>query len=77
MGVFEFIGTYLTFNEIAVMAIFLTFIFMLFRGVPVAMALVGTGLIFVVLAQFLFDPLRPVLREAIDFDRINLSHQRL
>ena len=37
----------LTLNEIAVIAMFLTFIWMLFRGIPVAMALVGVSLVFV------------------------------
>lgn len=77
MVLIEALGAYVTFNEIAVLAIFLTFIALLFRGVPVVMALVGTSLIFVLLAQFMFDPLRPVLREVIEFDRINLSYERL
>ena len=36
----SFLGQFLTLNEIAVMAMFGGFIFLLFRGVPVAMALV-------------------------------------
>ena len=36
MFILEFIGRFLTLNEFAVLAMFLTFIFMLFRGIPVA-----------------------------------------
>ena len=51
-----FIGQFLTLNEVAVMAMFLVFIWMLFRGIPVAMALVGVSLVFVLIAEFFLDP---------------------
>ncbi|MEL6683013.1 MAG: TRAP transporter large permease subunit [Pseudomonadota bacterium] len=74
---FEFIGQFLTLNEIAVMAMFGTFIYMLFRGIPVAMALVGVSLIFVLIAEFFLDPYRSVFRDIIEFDRTGINYQRL
>ncbi|GGB45720.1 C4-dicarboxylate ABC transporter [Roseibium aquae] len=72
-----FVGQYLTMNEIAVMAMFATFIWMLFRGIPVAMALVGVSLVFVLLAEFLLDPNRSFFRGIIEFDRTGINYQRL
>lgn len=73
----EFIGQFLTLNEIAVAAMFGTFIYLLFRGVPVAMALVGVSLIFVLIAEFFLDPFRGQLRELIEFDRTGIEYQKL
>nr|WP_319383732.1 TRAP transporter large permease subunit [uncultured Roseibium sp.] len=73
----EFIGQFLTLNEIAVMVMFITFIWMLFRGIPVAMALVGVSLVFVLLAEFLLDPNRSFFRDIIEFDRTGISYQRM
>ena len=74
---FEFIGQFLTLNEVAVIAMFLTFIWLLFRGVPVAMALVGVSLIFVVIAEVLLDPNRSLFRGVIEFDRTGIDYQKL
>ena len=73
----EFLGQFLTLNEIAVMAMFGTFIWMLFRGIPVAMALVGVSLVFVLIAEFFLDPNRSFFRDIIEFDRTGMSYQRL
>ncbi|MEL7257871.1 MAG: TRAP transporter large permease subunit, partial [Pseudomonadota bacterium] len=73
----EFIGQFLTLNEIAVMAMFGVFIYMLFRGIPVAMALVGVSLVFVLIAEFFLDPFRGQFRDLIDFDRTGIEYQRL
>ncbi|WP_353472194.1 TRAP transporter large permease subunit [Salipiger sp. H15] len=73
----HFLGQYLTLNEIAVAAMFLTFIYMLFRGIPVAMSLVGVSLIFVILSQILLDPFRAEFKDVIEFDRIGLEYNRL
>ncbi|MEL6839609.1 MAG: TRAP transporter large permease subunit [Pseudomonadota bacterium] len=74
---FEFIGQFLTLNEVAVMAMFAMFIYMLFRGIPVAMALVGVSLIFVLIAEFFLDPYRSFFRDIIEFDRTGINYQRL
>lgn len=73
----SFIGQFLTLNEIAVLFMFGGFIFMLFRGVPVAMALVGISLIFVLIAEFLLDPFRGTFRDIIEFDRTGIEYQKL
>ena len=73
----SFIGQFLTLNEIAVLVMFGGFIFMLFRGVPVAMALVGISLIFVLIAEFLLDPFRGTFRDIIEFDRTGIEYQKL
>ncbi|WP_050929772.1 TRAP transporter large permease [Aestuariivita boseongensis] len=73
----EFLGQFLTLNEIAVIAMFATFIWMLFRGIPVAMALVGVSLVFVLIAEFFLDPNRSLFRGIIEFDRTGISYQRL
>ncbi len=73
----SFIGQFLTLNEVAVIAMFGTFIWMLFRGIPVAMALVGVSLVFVLIAETLLDPNRSFFREIIEFDRTGIDYQRL
>lgn len=73
----SFIGQVLTLNELAVLVMFGGFIFMLFRGIPVAMALVGISLIFVLIAEFLLDPFRGTFRDIIEFDRTGIEYQKL
>jgi len=73
----SFIGQFLTLNEVAVIAMFITFIWMLFRGIPVAMALVGVSLVFVVIAEVFLDPYRSFFRDIIEFDRTGIDYQRL
>ena len=77
MAILEFFGQFMTLNEIAVLAMFLVFIWMLFRGIPVAMALVGVSLIFVLIAEFFLDPFRSNFRDIIEFDRTGIEYQRL
>ncbi|MEL7213359.1 MAG: TRAP transporter large permease subunit [Pseudomonadota bacterium] len=77
MFLLEFIGQFLTLNELAVLAIFFTFIYMLFRGIPVAMALVGVSLIYIIVAEALLDPYRSLFRDIIEFDRTGIDYQRL
>jgi tripartite ATP-independent transporter DctM subunit len=77
MGLFEFVGQALTLNEIAVLAIFLTFIWLLFRGVPVAFALVGVSLIYALIAEIFLDPYRRAFEDIIEFDRTGIDYQRL
>ena len=77
MFVLEALGQYVTVNEIAVTAMFLTFIFLLFRGIPVAFALVGVSLIFALFAEIFLDPFRSSFRDIIEFDRVGINYQRL
>jgi tripartite ATP-independent transporter DctM subunit len=73
----SFIGQFLTLNEIAVLFMFIGFIIMLFRGVPVAMALVGISLVFVLIAETFLDPFRGTFRDIIEFDRTGIEYQKL
>jgi tripartite ATP-independent transporter DctM subunit len=77
MFILEFIGRFLTLNEFAVLAMFLTFIFMLFRGIPVAFSLVGVSLVFALIAEIFLDPFRGSFRGVIEFDRTGIDYQRL
>ena len=77
MAVLEFLGQFVTLNEIAVMAMFGTFIYLLFRGIPVAFALVGVSLIFSLIAEIALDPFRSEFRGIIEFDRTGIDYQRL
>lgn len=70
-------GQFLTLNEISVIFMFGGFIFLLFRGVPVAYALVGISLIFVLVAEFLLDPFRGTFRDIIEFSRTGIEYQKL
>ena len=77
MFLLEIIGQFLTLNELLVALIFGTFIVMLFRGVPVAMALVGVALIFYLFALFFLDPFRSAFRDVIEFDRIGIDWRKM
>ena len=77
MGILEFIGGFLTLNELAVAAMFLLFILFLFRGIPVAYALVGVSLIFVLIAELFLDPNRQLFRDIIEFDRTGIDYRRM
>ena len=77
MGILEFVGGFLTLNELAVTAMFLLFIVFLFRGIPVAYALVGVSLIFVLIAELFLDPNRQLFRDIIEFDRTGIDYRRM
>ncbi|MEM8789223.1 MAG: TRAP transporter large permease subunit [Pseudomonadota bacterium] len=77
MGTLGFLGQFLTVNEIAVAAMFLVFVVLLFRGVPVAYALVGVALIFTLIAELFLDPARSLFRDVIEFDRTGIDYRRL
>ncbi|MEM9734420.1 MAG: TRAP transporter large permease subunit [Pseudomonadota bacterium] len=64
-------------NQWMVLFMFLAFIFMLFRGIPVAYALVGVSLIFAVLGEFVLDEFRKVISEYIDWERTRINYVRL
>lgn len=68
---------FLTLNEWFVIIIFLTFIVMLFRGIPVAYALVGVSLIYVVIALFILDPNKDAIREFIAFDDTRIDYRKM
>ncbi len=59
------------------LAIFLSFIALLFLGVPVVYALVGVSLIFVLVAETFLDPFRADFKGIIEFDRTGIDYRRL
>src|SRR6056297_2535133 len=77
MGLLGFIGQVMTLNELVVLVMFLTFIWMLFRGIPVAFALVGVSLIYALFAEIFLDPYRRAFEDIIEFDRTGIDYQRL
>ncbi|ABV95128.1 TRAP transporter - DctM subunit [Dinoroseobacter shibae DFL 12 = DSM 16493] len=77
MFLLEALGQFMTLNEFAVLAMFLVFIYLLFRGIPVAYALVGVSLIFALVAEIFLDPNRAAFRDIIEFDRTGIDYQRL
>ena len=68
---------FLTVNEIAVAVLFLTFIWMLFRGIPVAYSLVGVSLLFVLIAEIFLDPHRSLFKDLIEFTRTGIEYRKL
>ena len=76
MGLLSAISQVMTLNELAVLGMFLTFIWLLFRGVPVAFALVGVSLIFALLGEIFLDPYRRAFEDVIAFDRIGLEYRK-
>lgn len=77
MAILSAMGTIMDLNQWMVLFMFLTFVFMLFRGIPVAYALVGVSLIFAVLGEFVLDEFRKVISQYIDFSSTRISYRRL
>lgn len=77
MQILSFMGELMDLNQWMVLAMFLGFIYLLFRGIPVAYALVGISLIFIVIGEFILDPNRRIIEEFIEYDRVRLTYQRL
>lgn len=77
MEILSLLGSVMDLNHWMVLAMFLGFIFLLFRGVPVAFALVGISLIFVVIGEFVLDPNRKIIGEFIDFKSVKLTYTKL
>ena len=76
MGLLSAIGQVLTLNELAVLAMFLLFVWMLFRGIPVAFALVGVSLIFALIGEIFLDPYRRAFEDVIEFDRVGIEYRK-
>ncbi|MBL4813144.1 MAG: TRAP transporter large permease subunit [Rhodobacteraceae bacterium] len=69
--------SFLSLNQWMILLMFAVFIFMLFRGVPVAYALVGVSLLFIIFGQYVLDPNRVALNEVIDFDKTGITYTKL
>lgn len=77
MEILSILGAVMDLNQWLVLAMFLTFIVMLFRGIPVVYALVGVGLLFAVIGAVLLDPNRKLINEFIDFSRTGINYNKL
>jgi len=77
MQILSLMGEVMDLNQWMVLTMFLGFIYLLFRGIPVAYALVGISLIFIVIGEFVLDPNRRIIEEFIEYDRVRLTYQRL
>ena len=77
MQFLSIIGEFMNLNELLVLAMFLGFIYLLFRGIPVAFCLVGISLIFIILSKYILDPNRTFINEYIEFNRVGLEYKKL
>lgn len=77
MPLLEGLASLLTLNELAVIAIFITFIYMLFRGIPVAMALVGVALIYILIAELFLNPHKSLIKEVFEYKTASLDYRKL
>lgn len=68
---------FMSLNQWMILLMSVVFIVMLFKGVPVAYALVGVSLVFIVIGAFILDPNRSLINEYIEFDRTGITYQRL
>lgn len=69
--------SFMDLNQWMVLLMFLVFIVMLFRGVPVAYGLVGVSLVFIVLAEFLLDPNKDAIQQFIEYDETRIEYRKL
>jgi len=77
MEILSYLGAWMDLNQWLVLAMFVTFIIMLFRGIPVVYALVGISLIFVFLGEVVLDPNRHLINEYIEFSKTGITYQKL
>lgn len=77
MDILSLLGAIMDLNHWMVLAMFLGFIYLLFRGIPVAYALVGISLIFIVIGEFVLDPNRKIITEYIDLKSVKLTYTKL
>ncbi|OUS08714.1 C4-dicarboxylate ABC transporter [Rhodobacterales bacterium 52_120_T64] len=64
-------------NQWMVLLMFITFIVMLFRGIPVVYALVGVSLLFILVGEVVLDPSKKLINEYIEFKRTGISYIKL
>ena len=77
MQILSLLGGVMDMNHWMVLLMFLGFIYLLFRGIPVAFALVGISLIFIVIGEFVLDPNRKMIGEFIDYKSVKLTYTKL
>ncbi len=77
MEILSLLGAVMNLNQWMVLLMFVTFVIMLFRGIPVVYALVGVSLIFAMIGEVILDPSRKLITQFIEFDRTGLSYVKL
>jgi tripartite ATP-independent transporter DctM subunit len=77
MQILSAMGALMDLNQWMVLFMFLTFVLLLFRGIPVVYALVGVSLIFSLLAMVVLDPNRKLINEYIEFSRTGISYVKM
>jgi len=77
MEILAFLGQFMDLNQWMVLAMFLVFVVFLFAGIPVAFALVGVSLVFVVIGEHLLDEHRKAISEVIEFKRTGISYRKM
>ena len=77
MELLSILGAVMDLNQWMVLAMFITFIIMLFRGIPVVYALVGVSLLFAMIGMTILDPNRAVINEYIEFNRTGINYNKL
>ncbi len=64
-------------NQWMVLMMFITFIGMLFVGIPVVYSLVGVSLVFIVIGEVILDPSRSLINQYIEFSKTGIKYQKL
>ncbi len=77
MEVLSLMSGLMDLNQWMVLSMFILFIAFLFYGIPVAYALVGVSLVFVVLGEFVLDENRKLITQFIDFKRTGINYTKL
>ena len=77
MELLSLLGLVMDLNQWMVLLMFVTFIVMLFRGIPVAYALVGTSLIFILIGEIVLDENRKIINEFIEYSSTGISYVKL
>ena len=77
MEILAFLGQYMDLNQWMVLSMFIVFIIFLFIGIPVAYALIGVSLRYVLLGEYVRDEHRKVISEYIEFKRTGITYKKM
>ncbi|WP_018996444.1 TRAP transporter large permease [Hirschia maritima] len=77
MEILSLIGNIMDLNQWLVLSMFVAFLVMLIRGIPVAYGLVGISLIYTLIAFFILDPNAHAINQHITYDDTGLTYKRM
>ena len=77
MELLAWLGQFMDLNQWMVLSMFLVFIVLLFIGIPVAYALIGVSLIFVLIGEHILDEHRKIISEYIEFKRTGINYKKM